>query len=126
MDHKDLDVWKASVELAVQLYEVTKQFPKEEVYGLTSQMRRAIVSVSSNIAEGAARNSDKEFIQYLYIALGSLAETETQFIIAEKLGYTKEAGNLADKMVSVRQMVLGLVKYLKKKNVKGKAVKRDA
>lgn len=120
MDHKDLDVWKESVELALQLYKVTNQLPKEEVYGLTSQMRRAIVSVSSNIAEGAARNSDKEFIQYLYIALGSLAEAETQLIIAEKLGYARETKKLADRMVSVRQMVLGLIKYLKQKNMKRK------
>ena len=67
-NHKDLDVWQQSIDLAQQIYEVTKTYPKEELYGLVSQMRRCSVSVASNIAEGAARQGSKEFIQYLYIA----------------------------------------------------------
>lgn len=117
MDHKDLDVWKASIEFAVQIYDSTKTFPKEEIYSLTSQIRRAVVSVSSNIAEGAARNSDKEFTQFLYIALGSLAEAETQLIIAERLGYINESANILDSVSSIKQMILGLIKYLKNKTV---------
>ncbi len=118
MDHKDLDVWKASIGLALRIYETTRLFPKEEVYSLTSQLRRAAISVSSNIAEGAARNSDKEFLQFLYISLGSLAEVETQVIIAEKLGYLNDASDLFKKMLSIKQMILGLIKHLRKKHVK--------
>ena len=79
--HKDLDVWNKSIELAEKIYKVTSSFPKEEQYGIVSQIRRSVVSISSNIAEGAARNSKKEFIQFLYIALGSLSELETQLIL---------------------------------------------
>jgi four helix bundle protein len=78
MDHKDLDVWKKSMNLVVLIYDITSKFPSDERFGLTSQMRRAAVSIPSNIAEGAARKGDKEFIQFLMIALGSLSELETQ------------------------------------------------
>ena len=74
MNHKDLDVWKESMNLAREVYLLTQTFPKEERYGITSQIRRSAVSIPSNIAEGAARSSDKEYIQFLYISLGSLAE----------------------------------------------------
>ena len=120
MDHKDLDVWKAAIELSLQIYDLTLDFPKEEIYGLTSQLRRSGISVPSNIAEGAARNSDKEFIQFLYIALGSLAEVETQVIISAKLGYMKDSCDLDKRMLSVKQMILGLIKHLKNKTVKRK------
>ena len=83
--HKDLDVWKLGIELVQEVYEVTKVFPKEEMYGLTSQIRRAAVSIPSNIAEGYARESIKELIRFLYISLGSLSELETQLIISIKL-----------------------------------------
>ena len=79
--HKDLDVYQNSMELVTDIYHMTKFFPREEQYGLTSQIRRSAVSVPSNIAEGAARKSKPEFIQFLYIALGSLSELETQLII---------------------------------------------
>jgi four helix bundle protein len=69
--HKDLDVWKESMTLAKEVYSLTKRFPKEETFGLASQMRRAAVSIPSNIAEGAARNSDREFIQFLHVSLVS-------------------------------------------------------
>ena len=118
MDHKDLDVWKAGIDLSLKVYEITKDFPREEVYSLTSQLRRAAVSVPSNIAEGAARNSDKEFTQFLYIALGSLAELETQIILAERLGYINDSVVLYDRMRSVKQMLLGLIKHLKRKHPK--------
>jgi|GEM_PF-342092 len=85
--HKDLELWKAAMELAKAVYQVTDRFPKEEVYGMTAQMRRSAVSIPCNIAEGAARYSKKEFIQFLYIALGSLAELETQWILAADLGW---------------------------------------
>ena len=75
--HKDLDVWNRSMELAEKLYLLTEQFPREEQFGLISQIRRSAVSIPSNIAEGAARSSNKEFVQFLYVALGSLSETES-------------------------------------------------
>ena len=84
---RDLDVWKKSIELVKKVYIITGNFPREELYGLTSQMRRASVSVPSNIAEGHVRKSTKEFIQFLYIAMGSLAELETQLVISRELKY---------------------------------------
>jgi len=86
-NHKDLEVWKKSMDFVSNIYKITESFPNKEVYGLTNQIRRAAVSVPSNIAEGAARSSKKEFIQFLYIALGSLSELETQIIIANRLEY---------------------------------------
>ncbi len=111
--HKDLDVWKTSMDLAFDLYSVTKNFPKEEMYGLTSQIRRSAVSVASNIAEGAARGSKKEFIQFLYISLGSLAEIETQLLLAERLQYFNSDA-VFSKIDKIRQMLLGLMGYLRK------------
>ena len=78
MDHKDLDVWKKAIDSVIEIYELSDAFPKTEVYGLTNQLRRAAVSVPSNIAEGAARNSDKAFINHLCIALGSSAGKRSQ------------------------------------------------
>ncbi len=115
MDHKDLDVWKKSIDFVVTIYKLTERFPKEEIYGLTHQLRRASVSIPSNIAEGAARGSDKEFIHFLYIALGSLSEIETQIIIAKKLGLIKDDKTTLESILSIRKMLLGLIKYLKNK-----------
>ena len=84
MDHKELDAWKKSMELVKVVYQLSENFPKEEQFGIISQMRRASVSVPVNIAEGAARNYDKEFIQFLYISLGSLSELETLFLISSE------------------------------------------
>jgi four helix bundle protein len=120
MNHKDLDVWKAGIELALQIYEISKDFPREEIYSLTSQIRRAGISIPSNIAEGAARSSDKEFVQFLYVALGSLAEVETQVILAEKLSYLSNSDDLYVRLQSTKQMLIGLIKYLKNKSVKRK------
>ena len=112
MTHKDRDVWKAAMELAKLVYLITSKFPKEELYGLTQQIRRSAVSIPSNIAEGAARNSRKEFIQFLHISLGSLAELETQLLLSEKLGFLqiKEIENDVER---IRKMLIGLIKYLK-------------
>ena len=112
--HKDLDVWKRGINFVEQIYKTTKKFPKEELYGLTSQLRGAAVSFPSNIAEGAARSSTKEYIQFCYIALGSLSEIETQVIIAGKLGYMS-AGTLLEEVEALRRMSLNLIKYLKSK-----------
>ena len=88
---RDLDVWRLSLDLAEAVYQCTASFPKSELFGLTAQMRWAAVSVPSNIAEGRARSSTKEFLQFLSIALGSLAELETEFELAVRLGYTDSA-----------------------------------
>jgi len=114
-DHKELNAWKVSMDFVVEVYAVTKGFPKEEVYGLTSQLRRAAVSIPSNIAEGAARNSEKEFVQFLHIALGSAAEAETQMLIAQRLGYMSDIESLLDRVVSVKKLISGLIGHYKAK-----------
>ncbi len=83
--YKDLIVWQRSIELVQSIYQLTTLFPKSELFGITSQMRRAVVSIPSNIAEGYARRSHKEYLQFFAIAYGSALELETQLIICEKL-----------------------------------------
>ncbi|MDP2156986.1 MAG: four helix bundle protein [Nitrospirota bacterium] len=95
-------------------YVLSGKFPRNEQFGLTSQLRRAVVSIPSNIAEGAARNSDKEFLQFLYIALGSLAEAETQLLLATRLKFTDDASLLSG-IETIRKMLLGLIKHLRGK-----------
>lgn len=114
--HKKLDVWQESVALAVYTYQVTEQFPKTEVYSLTAQMRRAAVSVPSNIAEGAARHSTKEFAQFLNIAGGSLSELDTQVEIATQLGYisSDEKNKLVEQMDLISRKLAGLINKIKK------------
>jgi len=101
MDHKDLDARKQAMLLVEDVYKVTAGFPKEEIYGLTAQMRRSAVSVPSNLSEGAARKSDKELNNFLSISLGSLAELETQLLIASRLGYAN-AEAVLDRVNRVR------------------------
>ncbi len=110
--HKDLDVWKKSMDLMIDVYRDTQTFLKEEVYGLTSQIRRAAVSIPSNVAEGASRNSKKEFCQYLYIALGSASELETQILIADRLGYVQESGKILETIEAIKKMLNGLIRHL--------------
>lgn len=110
-DHKELEVWKISVDLVSEIYGITATFPKEEMYGLTNQIRRSAVSIPSNIAEGAARQTTKEFMQFLYIALGSAAELETQITIAENLRYLKAAAPFLAHLVSIRKMLHGLIRH---------------
>ena len=112
--HKDLDVWKRSLDFVTTIYKLTQLFPREEIYGLTNQMRRAAVSVPSNIAEGAARASGKEFIQYLHIALGSLSELETQLLIANNLGYIDKVNDLIKETEILRKLLNGLIYSLKR------------
>jgi len=112
--HKDLDVWKLGIELVAQIYKITSHFPATEKFGLTSQMQRAAVSIPSNIAEGAARNSEKEYIHFLYISLGSLAELETQLIISQKLGFLPDQLIYED-IEKLRRKLLKFIKYFKDK-----------
>jgi four helix bundle protein len=115
--HKDLDIWRRSVDLVTFIYNVTKSFPKEEIYGLTNQIRRAAISIPSNISEGAARNHSKEFIQFLYIALGSLSELETQLIIAVNLSFlsNEDSIKIQNELTELRKMILGLINHLEKR-----------
>ena len=117
--HKDLDVWNKSVELVTEVYEITKNFPKDEMFGLTSQIRRSAVSIPSNIAEGSARKGNKEFAQFLYISLGSAAELETQFIIANNLKYmsSNEYESIIDDLSDIRKMLSGLIKYVRNRKL---------
>jgi four helix bundle protein len=96
------------------VYELTKVFPKEERYALTDQIKRAAVSIPSNIAEGASRNTTKEFIQFLYIARGSASELETQIIIAKKLGYMNDEESLISDITIIRKMLNALITSLRK------------
>ena len=108
--HKQLDVWQCSMRFVSALYLLTKQFPSDERFGLTNQIQRASVSIPSNIAEGSARHGNKEYIQFLYIALGSAAEVETQLLIARDLGYVDCIDNLYNDIQSIKRMLLGLIK----------------
>ena len=112
--YEDLKVWQRSVNLARHVYELTRDFPREEVYGLRSQMRRSAVSVPSNIAEGQARQHCKEFIQFLYHSLGSLAELDTQAIIATEIGYLPQPSlsSVRQAIAEIRKMIHGLIRSL--------------
>ena len=114
MDHKELDVWKLSMDLVEKLYKITANFPSDEKFGLISQIRRAAISIPSNIAEGAARRSDKELMQFLYISVGSLAELETQLILSKRLGYAEDDA-IIDDISQVKRLVMGLIRHLKNK-----------
>jgi len=113
--YEDLQVWEKSVALAKQIYSITKHFPKDELYGLTSQIRRSSVSISSNIAEGCGRNSYGEFIQFLGIASGSLAELHTQLLIAIDAGYVDKStfDNFVVSIKEIGRMINGLKNSLK-------------
>ena len=111
--HKDLDIWGKGLDLVTDIYKLTKNFPKEEIYGLSSQMQRAAVSYPSNIAEGAARNSKPDYIRFIYIALSSLSELETQVIISKNLGYTSDNEKLLNEIEILRKMTLNFIKHLK-------------
>ena len=110
--YRDLEVWKLSIDFVKKVYQVTHNFPASENYGLINQIRRAAVSIPSNIAEGQGRNSTKEFKQFLAISLGSLAELETQLIIAKEIEYLTQNGldALLSPLDRIRKMIKGLSK----------------
>jgi four helix bundle protein len=111
---RDLEVWKKAMDLSVNIYDITNEFPASENYGLISQLRRAAISIPSNIAEGSSRNSTKEFIQFLHISNGSLSEIETQLEIAIRLKYMK-SNPVQPQINHIRSMLTGLIKSLKNK-----------
>jgi four helix bundle protein len=111
--HEKLDVWNKSVDFVVTVYKATESFPKEERFGLTSQIRRAAVSVPANVAEGAARRSPKEFAHFLSNAQGSASELETELLIAHRLGFLGEGEYLQMRAAldSIGRMLIGLSQY---------------
>ena len=114
---KDLTVWQEAMELVVDVYKTTREFPKSEIYGLTSQMQRAAVSIPSNIAEVHQRNSTPQFLQFISIARGSLGELETQIILAHRLDYLNEKiqNELLERVARIGRLIGGLMKSLKAK-----------
>lgn len=113
--HHDLRVWQETRILVKDIYTVTKHFPREEIYALTGQMRRAAVSVPSNISEGAARTSKKEFLQFLSIARGSLSELETQVLLAGDLGYLDDNQLLLSRIERSFGLLGGLINSVQKR-----------
>ncbi len=112
--YRDLIVWQKAMTLTKAVYFLTKSFPKDEVYGLTSQIRRCSVSIPSNIAEGRGRNSDKEFIRFLNIALGSLYELQTQLELALSFNYIADYSKLDDLSIQIEKMLNALINSKKR------------
>ena len=112
---KDLRVWQQSIDLVKNVYRVTQNFPKEEIYGLTSQIRRAAVSIPSNIAEGQARKSHAEFKKFLTYSSGSAAELETQLVIARELEFLDKSvfANFQSRLEEIQKMTFALMNYLR-------------
>ena len=113
--YRDLVVWQKAVDLSIEIYKLTSTFPKEEVYGLVSQMRRSAISIPSNIAEGKCRGTKKDFANFLKIAFGSGAELETQIVITKRLPFgTKLNYNIIDRLLEeVMKMLNSLISHLK-------------
>ena len=113
--YKDLIVWQEAHKLVVEIYAVTRDFPKEEIFGLTNQIRRASVSITSNISEGFNRGSQKEKIQFYFIALGSLAEIESQLLIARDVGYLKHSifDKIETQITIIQRLLNALIKKIK-------------
>ena|SRR4051794_33353629 len=115
--HNNLDAWKKSIDFVEDVYKATNDFPKDERFGLTSQLRRASVSIAANIAEGAGRRSDKEFLQFLSHAQGSASEVETELLIARRLGFIEKAeyDRLIGALDDIGRLITGLSNHLKRK-----------
>ncbi len=117
-NHKDLEVYKQSMELVTMIYKLTNDFPADEKFGLTSQMRRAAISVPSNIAEGFARKNPGELIQFLYISLGSLSELETQVDLASRLEFVMDTSIINEKVHYLFILLSKLIISIKQKSHK--------
>lgn len=114
MDYKELDIWIQARVLVKTVYVLTKSFPKDEQFSLTSQVRRCVISIPSNIAEGCGRQSNKETIHFLQIARGSLFELETQLILAEDLNYISDIDIVLKEIERVKKLLNGFINYYKK------------
>ncbi len=113
--HKRLDAWNESINLVCLIYALAKELPKNEEYGLINQLKRAVVSIAANIAEGAARQTKREFTQFLYIARGSISEVDTYIEIGTRLGYISDKwAEIDKKMMRIDKMITGLIQSLKK------------
>jgi four helix bundle protein len=112
--YKDLKIWNRSIELVTDVYDITSLFPKDETYGLTSQIRRSAISIPSNIAEGFTRYYNKEYRQFLYISLGSCAELETQLVIANRLNYLEAdiKSKISNDLEIICKMITNLIKKI--------------
>jgi len=119
-DFKELDVWKRSFDFSGEVYRVTVGFPRDEIYGLTSQLRRAAVSIFSNIAEGCGRRTSKDFVGFLYNAMGSIREVESQLMFSNGLGYLKddELKKLTSELDRIGKMLMSFIKYVSGLDVK--------
>lgn len=117
--YKDLEVWQKSIDIVKEIYMASKDFPKSEQFGLTSQIRRSAISIPSNIAEGKSRQHINEYVQFLYIALGSSSELNTQLIIAGDLKFLFETNLyvLTEKLDHISRMLQNLIKSLKRKPI---------
>jgi len=117
-DFRELIVWQKAMDLVESIYRTTAKYPKEETYGLIAQMRRAAVSIPSNIAEGQARNTTRDFLHFLAIAYGSLKELETQILIAERLGYitNQQSNTLVQFTTEIARLISGLSNSLKRRS----------
>ena len=111
--HYDLKVWQLAMDLVTDVYAITKLFPDAEKFALASQMQRAAVSVPSNIAEGAGRESDADFMRFLVIARGSLSELETRGLISQRLGYVDDVNGLLSKIKEIFMLLKGLIRKVK-------------
>jgi four helix bundle protein len=114
-DHRDLVVWQKGMTLAANVYQLTSRFPQSEVFGLAAQMRRAAVSIVSNIAEGAGRRTTKDFIAFMHIARGSLAELETQILLAQRIGLAVSTSDWIDRINEMGKLINGMVRSLQRK-----------
>ncbi len=116
-NYKELKVWQKSYGLCLEVYRITKGFPKQETYGLTSQIRRSAVSIPSNIAEGYGRKTTADYLRFLYIAYGSVCELETQILLSGDLSYipSVDLEVLKDKTAEVERMLKAMIKSLQKK-----------
>jgi four helix bundle protein len=113
MIHTELEVWKRSMDFVIEIYSFTKQLPKSEEFGLMSQLRRASVSIPTNISEGAGRQYKKEFIQFLYIAQGSMSEIETLLVLCQRL-HGSDISSLSRELTIIKKLLSGFIRHLKR------------
>ena len=113
--HKKLDVWNRAISFVTRIYDVTRDYPREELYGIVSQMRRAALSIPCNISEGAARQSTKDYIRFLYISLGSASELDVQITVSRNLNYLSDNMfcEISAENEEISKMLMGLIKSLK-------------
>lgn len=125
--YRDLIVWQKAMDLTCAVYQLTRNFPEEEKFGLISQMRRAAVSIPSNIAEGQARHTSREFIQFISHAEGSLAEVDTQLMLSNRLGFcgARQSGDMLSLIEEIRKMLMSLRRSVDSQRISARLAVRD-